>query len=490
MSARALMLQGTGSDVGKSVLVAGLCRLARQRGIRVAPFKPQNMSNNAAACPGGGEIGRAQALQAQAAGLEPEVAFNPVLLKPSGDLTAQVVVHGEVLGERAAGDYMHHRGSLLPEVLRSFEDLRARFDLVLVEGAGSPAEVNLRAGDIANMGFAVAADVPVCLVADIDKGGVIASLVGTRAVLAPDDARQIEAYVINKFRGDPRLFDAGLEYIDTATGWASLGVLPWSSAPARLPAEDAVTLQSPQPAHNAQVTIVVPMLSRIANFDDFDPLRLDPSVDFRFIAPGQPLPADADVVLLAGTKATLHDLAFLRAQGWHHDMYAHVRRGGHVLGICGGYQMLGRVIEDAEGADGGAGHAEGLGLLDVVTRMRAEKTVRPVDAVSVEGDVPISGYEIHMGETTGPDTERPLLTVCASGADLPDGARNVPGNVSGTYLHGLFANDAWRSQWLAGLGAGAVSQWSYADAVESALDEWAAHVAQHMDVERLFAMAR
>ena len=376
------MIQGTGSDVGKSVAVAGLCRLARRRGLRVAPFKPQNMSNNAAACPGGGEIGRAQALQARAAGLAPTVDMNPVLLKPQSNRTSQVVVHGRAASTLEAGDFLEGRAGLVAPVMESFERLAGAFDLVVVEGAGSAAETNLRERDIANMGFARRAEVPVCLLADIDRGGVIAAVVGTRTVLDPGDAAMITSFAINKFRGDPALFDDGVREIERRTGWPCRGVVPWLEAARRLPPEDAVALERPAPAPSrpggGRLRIVAPMLSRIANFDDADPLGMEPGVEFAFIPPGTPLPRDADVVVLPGTKSTLGDLRFLRAQGWDHDVIAHARAGGRVLGLCGGYQMLGRRVSDPDGVDGPPGEAPGLGLLDVETVMRGEKSVRPV----------------------------------------------------------------------------------------------------------------
>jgi adenosylcobyric acid synthase len=480
------MLQGTGSDVGKSVLTAALCRIARRRGLSVAPFKPQNMSNNAAACPDGGEIGRAQALQAQAAGIPPRTDFNPVLLKPQSDQHAQVVVHGKAQETAAASDYFRDRGALLEPVLESFERLTAEFDLVIVEGAGSPAEINLRDGDIANMGFALAAGVPVVLIGDIEKGGVIASLVGTQTVLEPEDAAMISGFIVNKFRGDPRLFDNGVAAIEQRTGWPCYGVIPWLPAAARLPAEDAVPANSPTPGVRARLVIAAPMLSRMANFDDADPLRQDPAVDFRWVPPGQSLPRDTDVVILFGTKSTLGDLAFLRAQGWDHDLIAHVRSGGRVLGLCGGYQMLGQHIADPEGLDGNPGSAAGLGLLDVSTTMRSGKAVRSTAGHCALTGCPATGYEIHTGETVGPDCARPMLHLENRG----EGATGREGKVEGCYLHGLFASDGYRAQWLTRMGADVAQRWSYAEAVEAALDQLASHVQQNIDVESLLATAK
>ena len=481
------MIQGTCSDAGKSTVVAGLCRIARRRGIAVSPFKPQNMSNNAAACPDGGEIGRAQALQARAAGLAPSVDMNPVLLKPQSDRTSQVVVHGRATSTLAAADYMASRDRLLVPVMESFERLAGAFDLVIVEGAGSAAEINLRARDIANMGFARLAEVPVCLLADIDRGGVIAAVAGTKAVLDPADAAMIRSFAINKLRGDPALFDNGVRDIVRHTGWPCRGVIPWLDAARRLPREDAATLDAsaamPSRAGRERIRIVAPLLSRIANFDDADPLRMEASVDFEFLSPGAALPRDADVVLLMGTKSTLGDLEFVRAQGWDHDVIAHARGGGRVLGLCGGYQMLGRVVRDPYGVDGPAGEAPGLGLLDVETTMGGEKSVRPVRGDCARSGVPLAGYEIHMGTTTGPDTARPFARI----EGKADGAVSADGRIEGCYVHGLFAGDAFRARWLEGIRAGAGSALAYEPALEQALDELADGLEAALDVDALFA---
>mgnify|MGYP003113030347 CR=1 FL=1 len=480
------MLQGTGSDVGKSLLVAALCRLAARQGLRVAPFKPQNMSNNAAACPDGGEIGRAQALQARAAGITPSVDHNPVLLKPESNTRARIVVHGKALASQEAAAYMAGRSDLLPAVLESFHRLARDYDLIIVEGAGSPAEINLRRGDIANMGFARAAGVPVCLIGDIDRGGVIASIVGTQAVLAPDDARQVRSFLVNKFRGDPRLFDDGIRAIEERTGWPCRGLIPWMADAARLPAEDAVALdQDPVPAKRG-LLIVAPLLSRIANFDDADPLIQEPGVDFRWIVPGDPLPRDADVVLLFGSKSTLGELAFLREQGWDHDIIAHARAGGRVLGICGGLQMLGLSIDDPYGCDGGAGSAPGLGLLNVHTTMSRDKTVAPREARCALTGAAISAYEIHQGQSSGDDAQRPMALIDARG----EGSRSRCGRIEGTYLHGLFTSDAYRSQWLRRAGLTATSDTAYESRVEEALDRIADGLAEHGDLDRLLGDAR
>ncbi len=489
MPARALMVQGTGSDVGKSLLVAGLCRAYAGRGLRVRPFKPQNMSNNAAVTADGGEIGRAQALQARAAGVPPSVHMNPVLLKPQSELGAQVVVQGRVVGNAKAREYQDWKPRLLGAVLDSFARLRAEADLVVVEGAGSAAEVNLRANDIANMGFARAASVPVVLVGDIDRGGVIAQLVGTAAVLDPADAATVAGFVVNKFRGDPGLFADGLRLIAARTGWAPLGLVPHFPDAHRLPAEDAMALARAVPSRRvggARVTVAVPVLPRISNFDDLDPLRLERGVDVVLLRDGAPLPPDADLVLLPGSKATLADLAALRRFGWDHDILAHARRGGRVLGLCGGYQMLGRTLADPDGVEGPPGAAPGLGLLDVETVLGGPKVLRPVAGTSVADGTGFAGYEMHVGRTEGPDRRRPLLRL-ADG--VSEGATSADGRVAGAYVHGLFGHDGQRGAWLARLGA-EPSGLGYEAEVERVLDGFAAHLARHADLDGMLALAR
>ncbi len=482
--ARALMVQGTGSNVGKSLLVAGLCRVFARRGLRVRPFKPQNMSNNAAVTADGGEIGRAQAMQARAAGVAPSVHMNPVLLKPQSDVGAQIVVQGKVFGTARAREYQGLKPRLMASVQESFALLKAEADLVLVEGAGSAAEVNLRAADIANMGFARATNTPVVLVGDIDRGGVIASLVGTRAVIAPDDAAMIAGFIVNRFRGDPALFSAGMDFIAECTGWAALGLVPHFDEASRLPAEDALGLAS-SPARPGKPLVVVPVTPRLSNFDDLDPLREEEGVEVRFIAPGTPLPADAALVLLAGSKATIADLEFLKAEGWDIDIKAHMRRSGRVMGLCGGYQMLGHVLDDSAGLEGSPRRVEGLGLLDVETRMEAVKNLQLVEGRLAACDVPVSGYEMHMGVTTGPDTARPFALLAGGQSD---GACSPNGQVCGTYLHGLFAGDALRAHVLAQLGA-APSAFSYDAMVDGVLDRFADHLETHLDCDALLRLA-
>jgi len=480
------MIQGTGSDVGKSLIVAGLARAFADRGLAVRPFKPQNMSNNAAVTADGGEIGRAQALQARAARVPPSVHMNPVLLKPQSEIGSQVVVQGRMVATVKARDYQGWKPRLMASVLDSFARLRAEADLVLVEGAGSASEVNLRAGDIANMGFARATDTPVILVGDIDRGGVIASLVGTRAVIDPEDAAMIAGFLVNRFRGDPSLFADGMRLIAERTGWEALGLVPHLPEAARLPAEDVLGLAGSEATGAGAVTVAVPVMPRISNFDDLDPLRAEPGMRVVLVRPGETIPAEAALVLLPGSKTTIDDLLFLQAEGWDVDIRAHCRRGGHVLGLCGGYQMLGRRIRDPHGVEGPPRDVPGLGLLDVETVLTADKRLACVAGTTLTDGLPFTGYEMHVGDTAGPDAARPLLRL-ADGR--PDGAVSADGRVSGTYVHGFFADDAQRGAWLARLGARSLGA-SYEAGVEAALDRLARHIETHVDCDRLLALAR
>jgi len=513
---RALMFQGTGSDVGKSLIVAGLCRAFTGRGLTVRPFKPQNMSNNAAVTADGGEIGRAQALQARACGIAPTTDMNPVLLKPQAGGTAQIVVCGKVLRSASAREYRALAPSLLPAVLGAFEGNAAGADLVLVEGAGSPAEINLRPGDIANMGFAEAADVPVALVGDIDRGGVIAQLVGTHALLSAAERARLVGYIVNKFRGDPRLFDGGIAAIEERTGLACFGVVPWFTQAHLLPAEDSMALVAPHPPSasrrapsprkrgegkstgalplpargervgvRGRITIAVPLLPHIANFDDLDPLRAEPAVELVFVRPGNALPGDAALVILPGSKATLADLAALRREGWDIDIIAHRRRGGHVLGICGGYQILGRTVADPNGSEGPAGTGDGLGLLDTDTVLGGDKRLAEASGVELAGGAPVRGYEMHLGVTAGAGLARPMLRL----GERPDGAISADGRVAGCYLHGLFASDAFRRAYLARLGA-ARGTLAYEASIDTTLDRLAGHLEASLDLDRILAAAR
>jgi adenosylcobyric acid synthase len=480
--AKALMFMGTGSDVGKSLLVAGLCRALSNRGLRVAPFKPQNMSNNAAVTADGGEIGRAQALQARAARREPLTAMNPVLLKSEGETGSQVVVRGQRVASMDARAYWRERGRLLPQVLQAFQELGRDVDYVLVEGAGSASEVNLRGNDIANFGFAQVAGAPVVLVGDIERGGVIAALVGTFAVIDPADAGLIRATLVNKFQGDPALFDDGARFIAERTGVPCLGPVPWFEAARKLPAEDSMALDALPENASGTLHVVVPRLPRIANFDDLDPLRAEPGVKVTLLAPGNPLPRDADLVLLPGSKSTRSDLAALRANGWDIDIAAHHRAGGKVLGVCGGYQMLGRTIADPDGIEGAPGVSQGLGLLAVETVLAPIKQLRIEAAEHATTGQPISGYHMHMGVTDGADRSRPFALV----GGAREGAMSADSRVMGTYLHGLFSADAFRRAFL---GVAASGDVNYEHQVETTLDALAIHLEQHLDIEALLALA-
>jgi adenosylcobyric acid synthase len=484
--AKALMLQGTGSDVGKSLIVAGLCRAFHKRGLAVRPFKPQNMSNNAAVTEDGGEIGRAQAVQAKACGVAPSIHMNPVLLKPHSGGGAQVVAQGKVMGQARARDYQDWKPKLLASVLDSFARLCGEADLVLVEGAGSAAEINLRKNDIANMGFARAAEVPVILLGDIDRGGVIAQIVGTKAVLDPADAGMIRGFLVNRFRGDPSLFAEGMRLIESHTGWPGLGLIPFCPAAARLPAEDSLALATRPEPGDGKLTIAVPVLPGIANFDDLDPFALETEVRLVMVKSAETLPAEAALVLLPGSKTTIADLAAFRREGWDIDLAAHMRRGGHVFGLCGGYQMLGRILRDPEGFEGPAGEAAGLGLLDLETEFIGEKLLKPVQGKGVEDGAPFNGYEMHLGKSFGADCARPLL---AFDDGRKDGAISANGRVSGCYVHGLFADPAQRSALLARLGARG-SGASYEASLEQALDAVAAHLEAHMDLDHLLTLAQ
>ncbi|KJE33700.1 cobalamin biosynthesis protein CobQ [Thalassospira sp. HJ] len=499
-SVPALMLQGTGSDVGKSLLVAGLCRAYARRGLRVRPFKPQNMSNNAAVTDDGGEIGRAQALQARAAGVATTVHMNPVLLKPQSDIGAQVVVQGKVLTSAKARDYYRLKRDLLPKVVESFEIMASDADLVLIEGAGSPAEVNLRASDIANMGFAEAVQVPVILVGDIDRGGVIASIVGTHALLSEDDRRWLKGYVINKFRGDVSLFEPATGIIAETCGLESYGIATYWPNAHKLPAEDGVALEKAGRYHRNSgedagkvLRIAVPHLPRIANFDDLDPLAAEDDVELLVIKPGQVIPSNCDLVLLPGSKSTMADLRFLKEQGWDIDILAHHRRGGHVIGICGGYQMLGRMVHDPNGVEGEPGSEAGLGLLDIETVMAGDKTLRKTRGMTIGHDAglavgtPVDGYEIHMGQTDGPDRARSWLDL----SGVSDGAMSPDGRVLGCYLHGLFGSDDFRHAFLGRLRSGDAHQTTHFEAgIDAALDELADHLEACLDLDGMLELAK
>ena len=546
------MFQGTGSDVGKSLLVAGLCRLFARHGLKVSPFKAQNMSNNAAVTDDGEEIGRAQFLQAIAAGIAPSVHMNPVLLKPQSDKTSQVIVRGKVVATMGAKEYQKYRAELLPIVLESYHELAKNNDLILVEGAGSPAEINLRESDIANMGFARAANIPVVLIGDIERGGVIASLVGTHAVLASEDRAMIRAFIVNKFRGDADLFTSGAEEIAKRTGWKNLGLVPHFADLVRLPQEDSLALGKRQEAlgiSEKKINISVLKTPHIANFDDIDPLANAPNVRVSWISAGEVIPANCELVILAGSKSTISDLEFIKAQGWDIDLRAHIRRGGRVLGICGGYQMLGKTLSDPHGAEGKPQTANGLGLLDVETIFAKEKAVNKwrgfvtpcltrglgiysktfelsLDPRLRGDDKKIDGYEIHLGKTTGADCARPMFYTSstykgvvtpdllggleqqamsenlaldpraeAGMTSTPEGAISADGLVMGSYIHGVFTNDGFRDKFLSSLRGGMTDvaiqfNYNYHAQIDRILNDWADVLEQSIDIEKLLELAK
>ena len=486
MSTPTLMVQGTTSDAGKSLLVTALCRWLARQGVRVAPFKPQNMALNSAVTVDGGEIGRAQAVQAQACGLEPHTDMNPVLLKPNTDVGAQVIIHGHAIASMDARAYQDYKRIARAAVLESYHRLAARHDTIVVEGAGSPAEINLRHHDIANMGFAEAVDCPVILVADIDRGGVFAHLVGTLALLSERERARIAGFVINRFRGDLTLLQPGLDWLERHTGKPVLGVLPYLRE-LHLEAEDALPRAlTPVPLpEGAGLRVIVPVLPRISNHTDFDPLRLHPQVDLRFLPapPGRGAGGEggADLIILPGSKSVRADLAWLRAGGWETAIQRHLRYGGRLIGICGGLQMLGRRIHDPHGLEGAAGSSEGLGLLALDTTLEPGKQLRNVSGRLTIGNAPVWGYEIHAGVTPGAALARPAVRL----GHGPDGALSEDGAILGTYLHGLFEAPDACAALLSWAGLRAAERLDYAALRASALDRLADAVEQHLDTGRL-----
>ena len=477
-----MMVQGTTSDAGKSTLVTGLCRVLKRRGFRVAPFKPQNMALNSAVTVDGGEIGRAQALQAQAAGVDPTTDMNPILLKPNSDLGAQVIVHGRVVGNMPAAEYHQYKSVARQAVLASHERLAARYDVIVTEGAGSPAEINLREGDIANMGFAEAIDCPVILIADIERGGVFAHLVGTVALLSPSEQARVAGFVINRFRGDLSLLDSGLRWLERYTGKPVLGVLPYLHG-LNLDAEDAINRERGA-ADTGALKVIVPALTRINNHPDFDPLRHHPQVDLRYVGPGES-PPPADLVILPGSKSVRSDLDWLRRHGWPEYLEKHLRYGGKVLGICGGLQMLGRVIADPLGLEGPRGESPGLQWLDLETTLEAEKQLRNTVGVLTFEDVAVRGYEIHAGVTRGRALERPSA-VLENGR--PDGAISDDGRILGTYLHGIFESPGACAALLRWAGLNDPLEIDYRGVREEAIDRVADSVENHLDMAAILRL--
>lgn len=481
MDAWTLMVQGTGSDVGKSALVTGLCRVLHRRDVRVAPFKPQNMALNSVVTIDGGEIGRAQAVQAHAAGVPPRTDMNPVLLKPNSDQAAQVIIHGRALDCMDARGYHDFKPVALTAVLDSYRRLCERYEVVLVEGAGSPAEINLRAGDIANMGFAERVDCPVLLVGCIDRGGVFAQLLGTLALLSESERARVKGMVINRFRGDISLLTSGIDWLQARTGKPVFGVLPYLTG-LHLEAEDGLVHDARRPAAARALRVVVPALPRISNHTDFDPLRLHPEVDVCYVGPGQDIPP-ADLIILPGSKSVRDDLAWLRANGWERTILRHLRYGGRVIGICGGFQMLGREINDPLGLEGPPGHSPGLGLLDLTTTLGPHKQLRNVCGTLALEEAPLTGYEIHAGVTRGRALKHPVVHL----PDRTDGALSEDGQILGTYLHGVFESASACDALLRWAGLNEPNTADYAELREAGIDRMADAIEQHLDLKHLMA---
>lgn len=482
---RAIMVQGTTSDAGKSVICAGLCRVLSRRGITVAPFKPQNMALNSAVTIDNGEIGRAQAVQAQACGIPPHSDMNPVLLKPNTDIGAQVIVHGKVLQDMDAATYHNHKPKLLEDIMASFDRLQSQYQAVVVEGAGSPAEINLRDNDVANMGFAERADCPVIIVADIDRGGVFAHLYGTLALLSESEQERVAGFVINRFRGDIKLLESGLDWLEEKTGKPVLGVLPYLHG-LHLEAEDAVEEQQLNETSENTLKVVVPVISRMSNHTDFDALRLNPAVDVKFVWKGEQLPP-CDLIILPGSKNTRSDLAFIRENGWDRDVLRHLRFGGKVIGICGGYQMLGKAIHDPEGIEGHPGTSEGFGLLNLETTLEPEKQLKRVEGVlNLPGqkEAKITGYEIHAGTTTGSSLENPVIALSAH----DDGVISEDGLVLGSYLHGLFDHPEACKALLQWAGLSQVTVPDYDAIREEGIDRIADAIEESVDMGRVLGV--
>ncbi|EJN6958727.1 cobyric acid synthase [Photobacterium damselae] len=479
---QAIMVQGTTSDAGKSVLVAGLCRVLARKGIAVAPFKSQNMALNSAVTQDGGEIGRAQAVQAQACRIEPTVDMNPVLLKPNTDIGAQVIVQGKALADMDAVGYHNYKKVVMGPIMDSFAKLQAQYQTVVIEGAGSPAEINLRENDVANMGFAEKADVPVIIIADIDRGGVFAHLYGTLALLSESEQNRVKGFVINRFRGDIKLLESGLDWLEQKTGKPVLGVLPYLHG-LMLEAEDAINSQQVESTTDQPLRVAVPVLTRVSNHTDFDPLRMHPQVNLMLVGKGEPLPP-CDLVIIPGTKNVRDDLAYLKEQGWDQQIQRHLRLGGKLMGICGGYQMLGQTIADPLGIEGKAGESQGLGYLDVTTVLEQEKQLKQVSGTLTlpnQASVPVRGYEIHAGVTTGVQVDAPIQL--ESGLD---GQLGVDNQVFGTYLHGIFERQEACDAILSWAGLEATQTPDFDQIREQGIDRVADTIEQYLDLEALW----
>ncbi len=478
---KTLMIQGTTSDAGKSVIVAGICRLLKRQGVKVVPFKPQNMALNSAVTPEGGEIGRAQALQARACGLEPHTDMNPILLKPNTDIGAQVIIHGQALTNMDAAAYHDYKSAAMQAVKESYSRLSEQYEHIVVEGAGSPAEINLRDNDIANMGFAEEVDCPVVLVADIDRGGVFAHLVGTLELLSESEQRRVKGFIINKFRGDIALLQSGLDWLEVRTDKPVLGVLPYIHD-LFLDAEDSIATCTVEKSESLRCQVVVPVLSRISNHTDFDPLRLHPEIDLHYVHLEDECPP-ADLIILPGTKNVRTDIELLRQYGWEQKLKRHLRYGGKLLGICGGFQMLGNIIHDPDGIEGEAGSTAGFGWLDFDTSLQGQKILRNVSgelctANKVKNKTSLTGYEIHAGLSTGPALERPFAQLTAK----TDGAVSDDGQIMGTYLHGLFESSDVVNYVLTWLGHTVSKDIDYVVLRERALDQIADAIERHVDL--------
>jgi len=474
------MIQGCTSDAGKSTLVAGLCRVLLRQNFLVTPFKPQNMALNSAVTVDGGEIGRSQAVQAQACGLDAHSDMNPVLLKPNSDTAAQVIIQGKALQDMDATSFHDYKATAMAAVLESHQRLCRQYEAIIVEGAGSPAEINLREGDIANMGFAEAVDCPVILAADIDRGGVFAQLVGTLDLLSQSEQDRIIGFIINRFRGDISLLRDGLDWLQAKTGKPVLGVVNYLQG-LHLEAEDAIDRDADVLDSQAEtIKVVVPVLSRISNHTDFDVLRLLPNIDFEFAGPGNPLPA-ADLIILPGSKSVRADLQFLIDQGWYTAIQKHCRYGGKLLGICAGMQMLGQAIHDPLGIESAAGSSQGFGFLDFETTLETEKQLKIISGTLTLENAAVSGYEIHAGTSTGPALGSPFASI----DNRADGAISADGQIIGSYLHGLFDEAASRGAVLRWAGLRQVEEMDYLQLREDAIDQLADELERTLDLERI-----